>query len=137
MLLTPIFVFIHSTEQHTFHQLELRHPGGADQRINLAAVWVCRTGVVFCVGCVTCRERDSAIRIGYGGGLPAAVDLQDGRFFVWFRVEALVALGAAVLMFRWGAMNSRCAWDIFFAQAYVAQDRGALGWCGIGEFGAA
>ena len=57
-----------------------------NQRIGLAAVWVCGTGVVFRGGCVTCRGREPAIRNGCGGGLPGAVDSRDGRFFVWFGV---------------------------------------------------
>ena len=36
----------YSTELRELHQLDLRHPGGADQRIGLEAVWV-RGGVVF------------------------------------------------------------------------------------------
>ena len=48
----------------------------------MVAVWVCGTGVDFCVGCVTCRERESGIRISCGGVLPGAVDSLGGRFFV-------------------------------------------------------
>ena len=88
-----------------------------NQRIGLAVVWVCGTGVVFSVGCVTYRGRESAIWNGCGGRLPVAVDLWDGRFFVLFGVRAFAALeawGVIVLMVRWGVTNARWAWDLFW-----------------------
>ena len=95
-----------------------------NQRIGLAAVWVCGTVVLFCVSCVTCRGRESATRNGDGGRLPGAVDSRDGRFFVWFGVGALAAWGAVVLMVGWSVMNSRWVWALFW--------HGHM-WRGIGE----
>jgi hypothetical protein len=75
----PIQLIRHSTELRELYQLDLRHPGAADQRIGLEAVLV-RGGVVFCMGCLTCGEWESAIRIGV-----AAADCL-GRWIRWMGV---------------------------------------------------
>ena len=53
-----------------------------NQRIGFATVLIRGTSVVFCVDCVAVGGRESAIRNGWCGGLPGAVDSRDGRFHV-------------------------------------------------------
>ena len=45
-----------------------------------------------CVGCAACRGRDSAIRNGWGGGLPGGQWIYGMGVFLWFGVGAFAAL---------------------------------------------
>ena len=108
-----------------------------NQRIGLAAVWVCGTVVVFRASCVTCRGRESATRNGGGGGLPGAVDSRDGRFFCVVRRGGVGGMGCRSFDGRVGCDEFTVGVGSFLARAHVARDREAQGRRGIGEFGAA